>query len=74
MERLPRQLSVQVTAWKTQLLEGAASVFGNARALVYQRMTSRNCAKIGDLTLQPNCPTVREERILQQTHSGPLAI
>ena len=43
----------QITAWKTQLMEGAASVFGGGRDMVEAVVDLKELhAKIGELTLQ----------------------
>ncbi|HVP09660.1 MAG TPA: IS3 family transposase [Phycisphaerae bacterium] len=43
----------QITAWKTQLLEGAVSVFGGARGAAEPSVDLKDLhAKIGELTLQ----------------------
>jgi transposase len=56
LAELAKQFDVhanQITAWKTQLLEGAASVFGGARGAGEPAVDLKELhAKIGELTLQ----------------------
>jgi len=43
----------QITAWKTQLLEGAAAVFGGDRGVAKPAVDLKDLhAKLGELTLQ----------------------
>jgi len=43
----------QITAWKTQLLEGAAAVFGGDRGVAEPAVDLKDLhAKLGELTLQ----------------------
>src|ERR1700742_4239276 len=67
LAELAKQFDVhpnQITAWKTQLLEGATAVFGGDRGAAEPAVDVKELhAKIGELTLQKDifCP-VRSAR------------
>ena len=65
----------QMTAWKTQLLENAAGVFGGEAVAADERERIRELhAKIGELTVERDCHMVPPCQLAQGQFSRPSAI